>query len=103
MNKIIKISLFLILLYLIYNHTFNKIIENNDTLIKVEKSIINLGEINEKDEAIAIFKIINISLNNIIIERVESDCHCTIINLKEKIISPKENIEITLKYDKSSK
>ena len=55
------------------------------------------------DNASVEFKIKNIGQNNIIIDRVNTDCHCTSIEThKNAIIKPDSIYNLRVRYDKSS-
>lgn len=62
---------------------------------------LDLGVITDGDIVDAVFKIENRGNRDLILEKAEADCGCTIIDLNEKnrVIPPGESRDLTLQYD----
>lgn len=70
------------------------------TEIALEEKKIYIGKVTPTQEAVAYFKLINIGNNNFVIDKIETDCHCTGVKWSRKPVLPGDTTEIIVRYDK---
>lgn len=69
------------------------------TSINFPKTIVETGSHNLMTPVKVRFVIYNTGNNDLYIQKVEPDCHCTVADFSEKPIHPKDSASIILKYD----
>lgn len=71
------------------------------TTIRFSKILNDVGERKLHSVVEASFIIYNTGINDLFIQKVEPDCHCTVASFSTKPIQPDDSSVITLKYDAS--
>jgi Protein of unknown function (DUF1573) len=71
------------------------------TSAAVEKEIIDLGKLRLNHPADAVFKLTNTGKNNLLIESVAPDCHCTNVVWDDKPVAPGAVTLVKTTYDSS--
>ncbi|MGS2741688.1 DUF1573 domain-containing protein [Sinomicrobium sp. M5D2P17] len=77
--------------------------KNESTLTEVEipKKLIHLGKIKRYDSITVPFKIINTGKIPLLIKKIETDCHCTKVEWKNKSVASQDSTTIRINYDSS--
>jgi hypothetical protein len=75
--------------------------EIKSTTIRFSKSLIDVGERKLHSKVTASFVVYNTGSNDLYIQNVLPDCHCTVASFSGKPIVPNDSSVISLKYDAS--
>jgi hypothetical protein len=68
-------------------------------LMRVAKSLIDVGEKKQRSVVRAVYVIYNSGDEDLKIQTVTPDCHCTVASFSKAPIGPNDSSEITLQYD----
>jgi hypothetical protein len=69
------------------------------TSVRLSKRLIDLGENKQFSVVKAKFVLYNTGDNDLYIQNVLPDCHCTVADYSTKAVPPKDSSVITLRYD----
>lgn len=69
------------------------------TSINFPKTILETGTHNLMTPVKVSFVVYNTGNNNLYIQKVEPDCHCTVADFSKKPIQPRDSAYVILKYD----
>lgn len=69
------------------------------TTLTLSKSLIDVGERKQHSVVKASYVIYNSGPNDLYIQSVVPDCHCTVANFSSNAIKPKDSSILTLNYD----
>lgn len=72
------------------------------TTIRVDKRMIDLGKYKKQEIKKAMFTVKNTGNKDLIIDKVEPDCHCTLVDWPIHKIKPSKTAQITVAYDNST-
>ena len=70
---------------------------------RLDKEIIDLGKLEKNDPAIANFTLFNSGKVDLKVEKVLTDCHCTIASVPDFSINPGDSVILKINYDKNRK
>lgn len=73
------------------------------SIIKLDKTVHDFGDIKQGDKVTAVFTITNIGGDNLIIYKVKPSCGCTLSELEKKVLLPGESGKLTLTFDSAGK
>lgn len=82
-------------------HKIRKSNSGGITQIRFSTKLIDVGNKKMNDSVFAIYTVHNIGSNDLFIESVEPDCHCTASSYAKNPIKPNDSSNIILKYDSS--
>lgn len=69
------------------------------TSINFPSTILETGIHNLMTPVVVSFVVYNTGINDLYIQKVEPDCHCTVAEFSKKPIPPKDSTYVILKYD----
>src|SRR5262245_8681669 len=69
------------------------------TVIKINKSIIDVGDKTPADLIQARFVIYNVGKEELKIQSVEPDCHCTVADFSGEAVKPGDSVVVVLQHD----
>jgi hypothetical protein len=69
------------------------------TTIRLSKSLIDVGERRQNSDVNASYVIYNTGSNDLYIQSVQPDCHCTVADFSKTPIGPNDSTTIILRYD----
>ena len=73
--------------------------DTKNTTIRLSKSLVDVGERKLHSAVEASYVIYNTGSNDLYIQNVVPDCHCTVAAFSKKRIAPNDSATITLDYD----
>jgi len=73
--------------------------DTKPTTVRLSRSLIEVGERKQHSAVKASYVIYNTGSNDLYIQSVAPDCHCTVADFSQKPIAPNDSSTITLKYD----
>jgi len=94
--------LFVVYLRFFRNEATNNIVpfELNPTIISVNRNIVNVGKVHQRDLAKGEFFIKNIGQNELIISEIEVSCSCSSVATINEAIQPNDSTKIVVQYNK---
>ena len=98
---ILILAFLLSVISVIYKRYHNNVESIPLTKIKFSKKLIDIGDRILKSTAEGKFTVYNVGTNNLLLQNVMPDCHCTGAVFSKKAIKPNDSSEIILKYNSS--
>ncbi|MBS1659633.1 MAG: DUF1573 domain-containing protein [Bacteroidetes bacterium] len=69
------------------------------TTIRISRKLIDVGERKQNSVVTASYVIYNTGNDDLYIQNVAPDCHCTVADFSKKAVPPNDSTVITLRYD----
>ena len=77
----------------------NKPSNISETTMTFKSKVIDIGKIRQSEKSLAVFKFKNSGNNDLIIQHVETECHCTAVEWPTEKIPPGGSGELKVYYD----
>jgi hypothetical protein len=81
---------------------FNYTTEKGADLVFLKRRV-DFGKVNNDSELFARFDFVNTGTENLVVDKVLSDCSCSVSRISKQIVAPKDSAFITVKLDTEHK